>query len=255
MLEKEGANLPFPPELAHGQVHYNRGLKADDNTSIIPDLSFVFVANNDSPDPICPVICQITFNTGFEAAQKEVQSLAKANPSIIMAIIVAIHEVPASYHSTSSFNNTFTPEPLTTGGHTWYSIKTVSYHIWLKDFDGQLNVDADAGDHYASYISPGNEGCEKVEALFVLGLTEVKKSIVSFCKAIICEMDSPPDLTPLISHKTALPISMKSFDGDILRGIKLTGYYRYDSWFTKEFHKGKCHHVEEEQTMRRPRRV
>lgn len=87
--------------------------------------------------------------------------------------------------------------------------------------------------------SPGNAGWDNVEALLLQGLAEVKESLISFCEAIIWGMEPSPDLVPLHSHETTLPISLRSFDDDLLSGIKLTSHSRYDGWFSRSFRRGK----------------
>lgn len=64
----------------------------------------------------------------------------------------------------------------------------------------------------------------------------MKESLVPFCETITCGTMSPcPDLSPLRSHETTLPVSLKSFDEDIVLGIKQTSHDRYYDWFTKSF--------------------
>lgn len=63
------------------------------------------------------------------------------------------------------------------------------------------------------------------------GLEEVKKSVISFCETIIRDSEDPPDLTSLRSHTTYLPVSLESFDEDIVKGIRATSYNRYKRWY------------------------
>lgn len=157
-------------------------------------------------------------------------------------------------------SNIFSPEPLMAGGHAWCSIKEVTYHVWLKADDSDQDVDADSGDHYAisvstlltslpfiltcSKTSPGNAGWDNVEALLLQDLDKVKAAVISYCEIIIRDMvESPPDLTALRLHETTLPISLQSFDEDILRGIKRTSHRRYSEWFSKMFRGCKAPHV------------
>ena len=89
-----------------------------------------------------------------------------------------------------------------------------------------------------SKSTSSNAGQANFEAMLFKGLEEVKNSVISLCETTIHNLS--PNLTALHLHTMQLPDSLRLFSDDVLRGIKLTGYSRYASWYNKLVQGVKC---------------
>jgi len=159
-LDKNIVDLPYPDHLLDVLTNQNISIKAPDtNSEFIPDTLLSF------------------FSKMYPCCHKYqlIQELLIAFPEILVVIIVNITEskVYQSPATNSKAWNTFQQHEnllhlgefipqrslrgmeINRGGHTWCSIRSIDYHVWVKSNldSGKIDVDVTDTECYACGVS------------------------------------------------------------------------------------------------------
>ncbi|KIJ07891.1 hypothetical protein PAXINDRAFT_18944 [Paxillus involutus ATCC 200175] len=177
---------------------------------------------------------------GNDVHQK-VRRMVQAFPEILMAEspldLEPFVEASESGHAGGHFSDS-----IDVAEHTWCSIKSVDYYIWIRDESNGGTIPIDDigdGDYSAHGALPANTGMDRVEAMLNQGFNMIKKSLAKFCQNIMAASASasasPFNLTQHESRVVALPSCWGGFTNELRLGAEVTGHQRYLKWFRDSF--------------------
>ena len=149
----------YPRSLVRVHVTANTDLEGE-SISAIPDLTLVFSTLTNPKLRRNPFILETAFAQSSTSVFKKVKGLIAARPEVLVVVVVLIDE-KSPYHTPMEGSSAWerfkrdpqlleleafidiaddpqqvVPEdfmsPIVVAGHTWSSIKRVSYYVWLK---------------------------------------------------------------------------------------------------------------------------
>ncbi|KIM66052.1 hypothetical protein SCLCIDRAFT_22253 [Scleroderma citrinum Foug A] len=169
------------------------------------------------PKHLLNLVLKVAFTQTLVDILLKVGELLNAFPEILMVIVIDIMETRV-YQAPATGSvawNTFRQhkDPLglgksippqhsqkgmviNSGGHTWCSINSIDYHIWVKNGlnGGKIDVDVTDDEWYAYSTLPSSWGMDGVDrgginAMLNKGFKLIKESLIAFCKEISGDKD------------------------------------------------------------------
>ncbi|KAG2738306.1 hypothetical protein P692DRAFT_20676843, partial [Suillus brevipes Sb2] len=239
-------NLPFNSASINANVLSNVGA----SNSLVPDLRVSFQNMRDlAAEVIVPVIGETAFSQHIDVLMDKLQMALDADPSIIMVIMAVVTESkryssPAknspsrmaficdgSIRSATDFitaSNVLPTldAPVVVEGHTWCSVESVSFKVWVR---GDEAIDLETRD--PAFVAEGTlyptDDMDSVLAMIKKGTDAMREKIVSMALAI----DPDVDVVALKDPSIKLSIKKGNIITKIAGAMRETAYCRYSAWY------------------------
>ncbi|KIK92378.1 hypothetical protein PAXRUDRAFT_26731 [Paxillus rubicundulus Ve08.2h10] len=121
--------------------------------------------------------------------------------------------------------------PIVAVGHTWCTISSVDYYVWLKEEAVPINIADEDGEYSVHGTLPGNVNMDHVQILLNKGFELIKNSLISFCK----EINPDTDCTNLEQLDSALPPTWDHFLGWLANATQIIAHQCYIAWYQDSF--------------------
>ena len=176
-LDKTIVDLPYPEHLLDVWTNQNLSIKAPDtNSEFIPDALLSFLSKMFPRCHKYQLVLEVTFTQTLADILLKVGELLNAFPEILVVVVIDItetrvYQAPAT--GSVAWNTFWQDEDLlglgefippqrgqkgtviNSGRHTWCSINSIDYHVWVKNGlnGGKIDVDVTDDEWYVCSVS------------------------------------------------------------------------------------------------------
>ncbi|KAG1769735.1 hypothetical protein EV702DRAFT_1202765 [Suillus placidus] len=138
------------------------------------------------------------------------------------------------YLSASTFTQMMDPlavPSIVVAGHTWCSIKTVRFHVWVRG-NHAIDLDAKDGDHVAHGTLFPKIDMGGVDAMIARGISRMRDRLASLCE----QLDPHFDASPMRQSNIVFPLELEwdHCRDSFLNAAEETAHMRYKAWYGKE---------------------
>ncbi|KAG2737786.1 hypothetical protein P692DRAFT_20656231, partial [Suillus brevipes Sb2] len=240
------AILPFD----HDSINTNVLSNVEASNSLVPDLRVSLQNMRDAAaEVIVPVIGETAFSQHLDALMDKFQESLDADPSLKMVIMAVVTESKryssprkgslsrmafmrdGSIRSAKDFiaGSNVLPTldaPVIVEGHTWCSVESVRFKVWVRGDDV-----IDLASHDPALVAEGTlypvDNMDSVLDMIQKGVNLLREQIISMALAIDPDEDSVALRDPNIKFRIR--------KGDIITKIagamRETAYRRYSAWY------------------------
>ncbi|KIJ21097.1 hypothetical protein PAXINDRAFT_152766 [Paxillus involutus ATCC 200175] len=247
--------LPYPRKAVCLVVALNFSIKTTKLTAT-PDVVIAMTSTRGPKKLQLPFIAECAFSQTRNSVFTKVKHEIVAHPEVVMVLIVVINEVPlygaprdhsvawerfkcdilpleldAFITACDEISEDVLKGPIVAVGHTWCTISSVDYYVWLKKEAVPINIGDEDGEYSVHGTLPGNVNMDRVQILLNKGFELIKSSLVSFCK----EIDPDADCTNLEQLDATLPPTWDHFLGGLANAAQITAHQCYITWYQDSF--------------------